>query len=759
MKKTFFLILFLANIVLFAQTFTFQSTIESCTEYAKSSISIKDNRLFFVSPALIQEYTFNNSGNLFLEREINQKAASSTQLIHNDTLYVADTFFNDNSILFGYNLENGNFTKTFEKELNYPLAGFPSLKANNNYLFCKNFSSGYSYIYNIHNLTLIDSIIASSIFEVTDNYLFTQVFDQNNSYLYIEDITDIQNPNHVSSYPLNTTQYVRNIKYLNNRLYVLLSSKFMIFDLSNIFHPVLISEINYFPEQLNNATMIDFVFFENFVFLYDDKNYVWIYEYDNTENLEFVRLFTDYNTSYTSFDNILPRLSIDPENKIMFFSNATCRLSSFDISNLPEITLIETKGIQDGYYWIYFQKFNRFLFYSKIHHNKRYLSYYDTEQNYSTLLYDNGFTYNYPSENDSIFCFFKYIPENDEKTLSFYKIQNNNLTEFANIPFQPSDGAYGTNFYRILGNNLLVFNTHQITIKSLEENNFGETIGNIIPGVDNFFLVPRNKNIYPEYIFVYYNQNNLTKIKIYNNTPPFDEVTEFYALFPDYYKPYLLSENLLLRESADNTKFLCSYTFPNHLEILDTMEDTLSISSSLVGSYSCRSDILWEDIREIATNHNKIKFIPIVNNRFGTPFEYDFGVEIESIFFFPEQHKFYAMGRYYIQEYSYQLNSSEDDFITPITKPVLTNYPNPFNPSTTISFNLQKAGKDTKIAIYNLKGQKVRELKLTNAKIGENKIIWNGKDDSGKKVASGVYLYSLIQDGKLLKTKKMVMVK
>ena len=108
--------------------------------------------------------------------------------------------------------------------------------------------------------------------------------------------------------------------------------------------------------------------------------------------------------------------------------------------------------------------------------------------------------------------------------------------------------------------------------------------------------------------------------------------------------------------------------------------------------------------------------------------------------------------------YSIDSSGIQDNTISSVFKHI-TNYPNPFNPSTTISFNLQKAGKDTKIAIYNLKGQKVRELKLSNAKIGENKIIWNGKDDSGKKVASGVYLYSLIQDGKMLKTKKMVMVK
>ena len=65
-------------------------------------------------------------------------------------------------------------------------------------------------------------------------------------------------------------------------------------------------------------------------------------------------------------------------------------------------------------------------------------------------------------------------------------------------------------------------------------------------------------------------------------------------------------------------------------------------------------------------------------------------------------------------------------------------YPNPFNPSTTISFSL---GEETQvnIDIYNLKGQKVRHLTSDNFSRGEHKLLWDGKDDQGRKVASGIY--------------------
>lgn len=72
-----------------------------------------------------------------------------------------------------------------------------------------------------------------------------------------------------------------------------------------------------------------------------------------------------------------------------------------------------------------------------------------------------------------------------------------------------------------------------------------------------------------------------------------------------------------------------------------------------------------------------------------------------------------------------------------------TNYPNPFNPETTISFVLDKSSEVT-LDIYNIKGQKIKSLYHDNATSGKlYKIVWNGKNDQNKNVASGVYFYRL----------------
>ncbi len=66
------------------------------------------------------------------------------------------------------------------------------------------------------------------------------------------------------------------------------------------------------------------------------------------------------------------------------------------------------------------------------------------------------------------------------------------------------------------------------------------------------------------------------------------------------------------------------------------------------------------------------------------------------------------------------------------------NYPNPFNPETNISFNLAQTG-NVKICIYNIKGQKVRSLLNEYRTTGKHQIRWNGKDDQGTEVGSGIY--------------------
>ena len=84
-------------------------------------------------------------------------------------------------------------------------------------------------------------------------------------------------------------------------------------------------------------------------------------------------------------------------------------------------------------------------------------------------------------------------------------------------------------------------------------------------------------------------------------------------------------------------------------------------------------------------------------------------------------------------------------------------YPNPFNPSTTIEFNIPEETV-VFLNIYNIKGQKVRTLIDKRKQAGKHTTIWNGKNNSCKPVSSGVYFYNL-KAGTYEKTEKMILLK
>jgi len=95
--------------------------------------------------------------------------------------------------------------------------------------------------------------------------------------------------------------------------------------------------------------------------------------------------------------------------------------------------------------------------------------------------------------------------------------------------------------------------------------------------------------------------------------------------------------------------------------------------------------------------------------------------------------------------------------VTPLVTSLKGNYPNPFNPETTISYTV-KDNSPVSIDIFNVKGQKVRRLVNEVKNAGNHTVIWNGTDDNGRAVSSGVYYFKM-NAGKFSSTKKMIMMK
>lgn len=97
----------------------------------------------------------------------------------------------------------------------------------------------------------------------------------------------------------------------------------------------------------------------------------------------------------------------------------------------------------------------------------------------------------------------------------------------------------------------------------------------------------------------------------------------------------------------------------------------------------------------------------------------------------------------------------------PTTYALLQNYPNPFNPHTTIEYDVPEiGGKIPRVAIqiFNILGQKVKTIDRGEKDSGRYKVIWDGRDDNGVSVPSGVYFYRLLSED-FATSKKMVLLK
>ncbi len=106
---------------------------------------------------------------------------------------------------------------------------------------------------------------------------------------------------------------------------------------------------------------------------------------------------------------------------------------------------------------------------------------------------------------------------------------------------------------------------------------------------------------------------------------------------------------------------------------------------------------------------------------------------------------------------SWPTNVNNNDSDIPYLVHLEDNYPNPFNPETTISFYIPTSG-NLSLDIFNLRGQKIKSLVNEHKNAGQHKIVWDGRDDNNKRLASGIYLYKL-KSGNYTRSKKMILLK
>lgn len=138
---------------------------------------------------------------------------------------------------------------------------------------------------------------------------------------------------------------------------------------------------------------------------------------------------------------------------------------------------------------------------------------------------------------------------------------------------------------------------------------------------------------------------------------------------------------------------------------------------------------LWKEGSEIVTFNNTLSSIP--GGRTGTPNNY-YGMNITAV-------------------------GTEEPVVTPAKTSFHSIYPNPFNPSTTVEFSISQ-NQEVNISVFNIKGQKVKTLSKGMMEKGLHRIVWDGRNDTGHSVSSGIYFFMMDTQG-YQKVKKAILLK
>jgi len=219
-----------------------------------------------------------------------------------------------------------------------------------------------------------------------------------------------------------------------------------------------------------------------------------------------------------------------------------------------------------------------------------------------------------------------------------------------------------------------------------------------------------------------------------------DDDLDDYKLIVDFTVPNQVTNGKFIMDDIDDTEF--NAASDNGLINL-FMTDLVHYCSYSVDypfdAFNCLSDV----------NEGNVEFnIPVPEFGFWYVF-FDNGNNLNNPQHVTGSIKFY-------QYDSSHINDPELQFVNSLEQ----NYPNPFNPETTISFSLNtEITENTELVIYNLKGQKVKTLVNEKLDAGTHLVMWDGKDENGKSVTSGIYFYQLNAGKDFSNTKRMILLK
>ncbi len=213
------------------------------------------------------------------------------------------------------------------------------------------------------------------------------------------------------------------------------------------------------------------------------------------------------------------------------------------------------------------------------------------------------------------------------------------------------------------------------------------------------------------------------------------------AYFND--EPNLHSDDLIELYTAYLQTY-CDIQSENYQEAIDWLESIITNPPSLVDSVYAVIDLGDIYLQMEGNGRGAVGIYP----NFIPRSKEDFEETIEDLFALLSE------------EYHYENEPEEEpsNYSLPTCATLNANYPNPFNPETTILFSIPIDSK-VNLSVYNIKGQKIRNLVNNKIDKGNHSVVWYGDDELGNSVSSGVYFYKLNVNGESKQIRKCILMK
>ena len=746
--KKIFILFFIYPIILFSfvENLELVQVAYRCAGY-ETSILEHNNKLYIDAKGAVEEYNILEDGSLELNSYIDRPCYSlANAIILGDTLFVGENYntsIGDDSKIFVIDIyeDEMNLIDTIQTNSTY---GLCMLAGNDDYFVYTLSSYTYSTVLDRSTLQLVtDELLTGGFYTIKDTVLFSEMVCADSSALLIESISDINNPVEIAF--LLTGEFQQNLSYhfKDSYLFILRNREILIIDISDLENPSIITTINNIPNITSVNFLTNMIFYENYIMFTNQESTLWIYDITNINEPQLVSVIQDFEQASTYKG---PLILVDDD---IYFSGKESNIYHLDANYLPDIEILGEYG--SGGVFNDFEFCYPYILCQKV--GVRELNYFNVTEDEPVVLELDKSPYGFSrvTHNDSLLCYLS-MESLSEDYLKIHYYNENEITLVNEI-------SLGTTNYRdaFLKNDYLILmgiNPGTIKIYEILPDYSLNEIGNFILGSDPY-LLQQTTHFELDYLFILYKQGDNNFVSILESQPPFDEVANFSLnLFGvEQYSMFLLSEDRVILKSSYGSGSrlrLCHYNFPDQFESLDTMT-------------SDRSFKLHNDLLTGSKSYSgEIEYYTWQNDVIEEVYNYDFGVEISDNIFVLELNKLYAVGKYNIIEYTCDYTDI-DNFELPIvsTGYDLRNYPNPFNPNTTISFKIsRKDAKDAELIIYNIKGQKVKTFpNLQINKSSNHQIIWDGTDDNNKRVSSGIYLYRLKVNDKTMATRKCILLK